>query len=156
MLEYWYIYISNVAKHRDESHVCGRHVFVVKYNVVWCGSLADSLLQLPFVLPLLWLNSVSKGFSVSLITLLRWPISANTTNNSWNTTQYFWNTSQFCETQHKIIETQHKIIETQHKIVETQHKITETQHKVVETQHKITETQHKIIETTQNIGGPLG
>ena len=25
----------------DESHVCGRHVFVVTYNVVWCGSLAD-------------------------------------------------------------------------------------------------------------------
>ena len=48
------ICFSNVAKHRDESHVCGRHVFVVKYNVVWCGSLlADSLLQLSFVLALL-------------------------------------------------------------------------------------------------------
>ena len=70
-----------MAKHRDESHVCGRHVFVVKYNVVWCGSLADSLLQLSFVLALLCLNSVSKGFSVSLIALCllrcldlaRWP-----------------------------------------------------------------------------------
>ena len=38
------------------------------------GSLADSLLQLSFVLALLWLNSVYRGFSVSLFSLLyvRW------------------------------------------------------------------------------------
>ena len=83
----------------------------------------------------------------SLHCKIRWPISANTTNNSWNTTPYFWDTSQFCETQHKIIETQHKI-------VETLHKITETQYKIIETQRKVFETQHKIIETTQNIAGP--
>ena len=92
----------------------------------------------------------------SYLALLRWPKSANTTNNSWNTTQYFWNTSQFCETRHKAIETQHKVVKTQHKITETQYKIIETQHKVVETKHKIAETQHKITETTQNFGGPLG
>ena len=38
------------------------------------GSLADSLLHLSFVLALLWLNSVYRGFSVSLFSLLhvRW------------------------------------------------------------------------------------
>ena len=30
----------------------------VKFSLVWCGSLADSLLQLSFVLALLRLNSV--------------------------------------------------------------------------------------------------
>ena len=75
------ILIYRTWPNTEMSHVCGRHVLVVKYNVVWCGSPADSLLQLPFVSALLWLNSVSKGYSVSLIAfcplrcldLARWP-----------------------------------------------------------------------------------
>ena len=47
-------------------------------SLLSCGSLANSLLQLSFVLALLWLNSVWRGFSVSLIAwrcldLARWP-----------------------------------------------------------------------------------
>ena len=35
-----------------------------------CGSLADCLLQLSFILALLWLNWIQRGFSVSLFWLL--------------------------------------------------------------------------------------
>ena len=72
MLEYWYI-----ERGKTQSHVCALPFFVVKYSskycfdcfllaggdkvgsladveftLVWCGSLADSLLQMPFVLAL--------------------------------------------------------------------------------------------------------
>ena len=39
----------------------------VEFTLVWCGPVADSLLLLSFVLAFFRLNSVKKGFSVSLI-----------------------------------------------------------------------------------------
>ena len=42
-----------------------------------------------------WKQFNDRIFTLSWVTNLRWPMPANTTNNSWNTTQYFWDTSQY-------------------------------------------------------------